>query len=216
MRESPTAAKAYALLKKAVLKRVSIGCDDVKSKVVEIKRFHKLAPSVRFFWPPGRTRCRVNERYGDVTSTTEFARGSDSSIGQLSLPSLSMSHGRKSDDWMQKVHESQRNTVFPDTARNFGGFWGGLYRQKLNTAQSVGMLCSCRVLHRIFCQRGRPELAQRAGTILAKDFLRLWSISPALLAPFTIFSPTSLENETHEIEFHDVSNRSLTQSGVTH
>ena len=140
MRESPTAAKAYALLKKAVLKRVSIGCDDVKSKVVEIKRFHKLAPSVRFFWPPGRTRCRVNERYGDVTSTTEFARGSDSSIGQLSLPSLSMSHGLKSDDWMQKVHESQRNTVFPDTARNFGGFWGGLYRQKLNAVQSAGLL----------------------------------------------------------------------------
>jgi hypothetical protein len=51
-----------------------------------------------------------------------------------------MNHGRKSDDWMQKVHESQRNTVFPDTARNFGGFWGGLYRQKLNAVQSVGLL----------------------------------------------------------------------------
>ena len=51
-----------------------------------------------------------------------------------------MSHGRKSDDWMQKVHESQRNTVFPDTARNFGRFWGGLYRQKLNAVQSVGLL----------------------------------------------------------------------------
>jgi hypothetical protein len=51
-----------------------------------------------------------------------------------------MSPGRKSDDWMQKVDESQRNTVFPDTARNFGGFWSGLYRQKLNAAQSVGLL----------------------------------------------------------------------------
>jgi hypothetical protein len=51
-----------------------------------------------------------------------------------------MSQGNKSGDWMQKVRESQRNTVFPDTARNLGGFWGGLYRQKLNTAQAVGLL----------------------------------------------------------------------------
>jgi len=51
-----------------------------------------------------------------------------------------MTHGRKSEDWMREATESQRNTVFPDTVRNLGGFWGGLYRQKLNTTQSVGLV----------------------------------------------------------------------------
>jgi hypothetical protein len=51
-----------------------------------------------------------------------------------------MSHGHKPDEWLQEVNERQRDIVFPDTARNFGGFWGGLYRQRLNTVQSVGLL----------------------------------------------------------------------------
>jgi hypothetical protein len=51
-----------------------------------------------------------------------------------------MSHKRKSDDWLQMVNESQRNIGLSDRERNFGGFWGGLYRQKLNTVQSVGLL----------------------------------------------------------------------------
>jgi hypothetical protein len=63
-----------------------------------------------------------------------------SSFPRYSLPSFRMTHGRKSDEWMHKVNESQRNTVFPDTARNLGGFWGGIYKQRLNAAQSVGLL----------------------------------------------------------------------------
>jgi hypothetical protein len=51
-----------------------------------------------------------------------------------------MTPGRKSDEWIHKVNESQRNTDFPDTIRNLGGFWGGIYRQRLNVAQSVGLL----------------------------------------------------------------------------
>jgi hypothetical protein len=51
-----------------------------------------------------------------------------------------MTHGRKSDEWIRQVNESQRNTVFPDTARNFGGFWGGIYKQKLSAVQAVGLL----------------------------------------------------------------------------
>ena len=51
-----------------------------------------------------------------------------------------MSHEHKPDDWLRKVNESQRNTGFSDRERNFGGFWGGLYRQESNTTQSVGLL----------------------------------------------------------------------------
>jgi hypothetical protein len=51
-----------------------------------------------------------------------------------------MRHERKSDHWLRKVDESQRNIGFSDRERNFGGVWGGLYRQKLNTAQSVGLV----------------------------------------------------------------------------
>lgn len=41
--ESPTASKAYALLKKGVLKGLSIGYDDVKSKVVDgVRRLSEL------------------------------------------------------------------------------------------------------------------------------------------------------------------------------
>lgn len=51
-----------------------------------------------------------------------------------------MTHRRQSDEWRHKLNQSQRNTVFPDTARNFGRFWGGIYKQKLNTVQSVGLV----------------------------------------------------------------------------
>ena len=45
----------------------------------------------------------------------------------------------ESTEWLDQVKDKQRNVVFPDTARNFGGFWGGLYRQRLNTAQTGGL-----------------------------------------------------------------------------
>jgi hypothetical protein len=51
-----------------------------------------------------------------------------------------MTNERKSDEWMQEVHDTQRNTVFPDTVRNFGGFWGGIYKRKLTALQAVGLL----------------------------------------------------------------------------
>jgi hypothetical protein len=41
---------------------------------------------------------------------------------------------------MRDVNERQRNFVFPDTARNLGGFLRGIYEQKLNLAQWVGSL----------------------------------------------------------------------------
>ena len=46
----------------------------------------------------------------------------------------------ENNDWLHQIKEKQRNVVFPDTARNFGGFWGGLYRQKLNSVQTAGLL----------------------------------------------------------------------------
>jgi hypothetical protein len=51
-----------------------------------------------------------------------------------------MGRGGRNDDWMRDVAERQRNLVFPDTARNLGGFWRGVRNQKLNLAQSVGLL----------------------------------------------------------------------------
>jgi hypothetical protein len=47
---------------------------------------------------------------------------------------------RDHEKWAQDIHERQRNIVFPDTARNFGGFWGGLYRQTLTPFQVVGFI----------------------------------------------------------------------------
>ena len=44
----------------------------------------------------------------------------------------------KFERWWQDLQGRQRNYVFPDTARNMAGFWGGLYRQKLNSLQTVG------------------------------------------------------------------------------
>jgi hypothetical protein len=47
---------------------------------------------------------------------------------------------RNPEELAHDLHERQRNIVFPDTARNFGGLWAGLYRQKLNRAQTVGFI----------------------------------------------------------------------------
>lgn len=47
---------------------------------------------------------------------------------------------RDHDEWMRDVHDRQRNIVFPDTTRNVGGFWGGLYRQTLTPFQTVGFI----------------------------------------------------------------------------
>jgi hypothetical protein len=69
-----------------------------------------------------------------------FAKGSVGSFTHLSLTSLPMSDGRKQNEWMRDVNERQRNFVFPDTARNLGGFWRGIQTQKLNPVQSVGLL----------------------------------------------------------------------------
>lgn len=43
------------------------------------------------------------------------------------------------EEWLRQLHESQRNLVFPDTARNYGGFWRGIRDQKLNGLQWVGL-----------------------------------------------------------------------------
>jgi len=51
-----------------------------------------------------------------------------------------MGDGRKHNEWMRDVNERQRNFVFPDTARNLGEFWRGIYEQKINLVQSVGLL----------------------------------------------------------------------------
>ena len=48
--------------------------------------------------------------------------------------------GHKQDEWMRKLDERQQNTLFPDTARNLGGLCGGIYKQKLNRVQWVGLL----------------------------------------------------------------------------
>ena len=80
------------------------------------------------------------ERNGDFSPTTKLATGLVNRFDQFPLPSLPVNHERKSDDWLRKVSESQRNTGFSDRERNFGGFWGGLYRQQLNTAQSLGLV----------------------------------------------------------------------------
>ena len=45
----------------------------------------------------------------------------------------------ESNEWLHRIQDKQRNVVFPDTARNFGGVWGGLYRQKLNAVQTAGL-----------------------------------------------------------------------------
>ena len=42
------------------------------------------------------------------------------------------------EEWMRDIHERQQKAGFPDTGRNFGGFWGGLYRQTLTPLQTVG------------------------------------------------------------------------------
>lgn len=47
---------------------------------------------------------------------------------------------RDHEKWALDIHERQRNIVFPDTARNFGGFWDGLYRQTLSPFQVVGFI----------------------------------------------------------------------------
>jgi hypothetical protein len=51
-----------------------------------------------------------------------------------------MGQQRKHEDWLRDLHERQRNFVFPDTVRNVGGFWRGIYEQKLNLVQSVGLI----------------------------------------------------------------------------
>lgn len=48
--------------------------------------------------------------------------------------------GQKFEQWMRDVEARQRSYVFPSTARNMAGFWGGLYRQKLNPVQTAGFI----------------------------------------------------------------------------
>ena len=51
-----------------------------------------------------------------------------------------MPHRPNREEWLRQLHESQRNIVFPDTARNYGGFWRGIRDQKLNGLQCVSLL----------------------------------------------------------------------------
>jgi hypothetical protein len=44
------------------------------------------------------------------------------------------------EDLMREVDARQRNYVFPDTVRNAGGFWRGLYQQKLDRTQTIGFI----------------------------------------------------------------------------
>jgi hypothetical protein len=45
------------------------------------------------------------------------------------------------DEWLREAEASQRNIVFPDTARNEGRFWRNIYNGKtqLNILQKVGI-----------------------------------------------------------------------------
>jgi|SRR5215469_6744891 len=104
-----------------------------------------------------------------------------------------MSNQRKRVEWMRDVAENQRNIVFPDTTRNLGGFWRGMDRQRLNTAQWFGVHFAA-VLH---CFDRRPYhegVAGRAGIVLAEAFLRLRSISSILLAAGPIFRVDEVED----------------------
>ena len=47
---------------------------------------------------------------------------------------------RDQEEWTRDIHDRQRNIVFPDTTRNLGGFWGGLYRQTLTPLQVAGFV----------------------------------------------------------------------------
>lgn len=44
------------------------------------------------------------------------------------------------EDLMRELDARQRSYVFPDTVRNAGGFWRGLYQQKLNQTQRIGFI----------------------------------------------------------------------------
>lgn len=54
------------------------------------------------------------------------------------LTSLHRKHNRE--EWMREVELSQRNTVFPDTARNEADFWRRLQGRKLSSIQAFGLL----------------------------------------------------------------------------
>jgi hypothetical protein len=50
-----------------------------------------------------------------------------------------MGRARKEENWIKNVDSSQRNILFSDALRNRTRFWHGIYHQKLNAVQSVGL-----------------------------------------------------------------------------
>lgn len=68
----------------------------------------------------------------------------DVNAGTLAIPQETSYHqpmgrARKEGTWIKSVDSSQRNTLFADTLRNRTRFWHGIYHQKLNALQSVGL-----------------------------------------------------------------------------
>jgi len=78
-----------------------------------------------------------------------------------------VTHGRKSDDRLQKVNGS---TGFFGKERNFGGWWGGLYRRKWNTLQWVGVLVLLVVYLGVFVVVGINEWPRVEAPLWKKIF----------------------------------------------
>jgi hypothetical protein len=140
---------------------------------------------------------------GDFSPTTKLATGLVSRFDQFPLPSLPVNHERKSDDWLRKVSESQRNIGFSDRERNFGGFWGGLYRQKLNTAQSLGLVILIVFYVVLFVGLVAQHWPPGPAPVWQKIF-QVTARTSYFLYRFSCFSAASMENaSSREVAFRD-------------
>jgi hypothetical protein len=74
--------------------------------------------------------------YGDISPTMLIAHSNRQWYDLLDH----MAHQHQSEELTRDIEGRQRNIVFPDTARNLGGFWGGLYRQRLSVFQWIGLI----------------------------------------------------------------------------
>jgi hypothetical protein len=111
----------------------------------------------------------------------------------LAIPQESSYHqrvgrARKHENWIKNVDSSQRNILFADAFRNRTRFWYGIYYQKLNAAQSVGLgilvlfyVVALVAIFRMTWPRGEApflkKLAYGYGTqvlICLPAFLLLW------------------------------------------
>ena len=96
---------------------------------------------------------------------------------------------RDHEKWAQGIHERQRNIVFPDTARNFGGFWGALPADPYSlsscriyrTDRFLYSFCRLRRIHDVAARQG-VDGKQNRQWVLA-EFSSLYTIAHLLPYP---------------------------------